>query len=415
MRRTVLVVLVAALVALAGCSGETGPEPDNESAPDDADDLESAHAEADGNGDETDDGDDETAESGDETDDGDDETAESGDETDSQEADDDRETDEDGDGGTDTDESGTDDSSADAHAVDGELEIHHIDVGQADAALLIEPSGETMLIDTGDWRQDGSGVISSLEAQGVDRIDHLVATHAHADHIGGHAAVIEHYETEGDGVDAAYDSGVAHTSQTYESYLDAVEDHDVTLYEVQEGDSVAFGDAHVEFYNPPAGDSGTDLHYNSVALTVAFGEVTYLTTGDAEDGAEARMVDAYGDDLAADVYQAGHHGSSTSSTAPFLDAVDPSVAVISSAYGSQYGHPHDEVLESFGDRGIETYWTGVHGAVVVTTDGETVAVEPASEGPTDGSELIDEKPADDDDTAALIHPAVDVTGAPTTG
>ena len=303
--------------------------------------------------------------------------------------------------------------------VEGGLEIHHIDVGQADATLLIAPSGETMLVDTGDWRQDGQEVIEYLESHGVDRIDHLVATHAHADHIGGHEAVIDHFEKHGDGVGAAYDSGVAHTSATYDRYLDAIERHDVTLFEVREGEEIPFEGVDALVLNPPEGDSGSDLHYNSVTLAIEFGEFRYLTTGDAEADAEERMVDDWSEDLEADVYRAGHHGSSTSSTEPFLEAASPDVAVISSALESQYGHPHDEVLESFADRGIETYWTAVHGDVVVTTDGASITVETEREAPTDAAALLAEKPDAEDDSAALVGPAdlawgpIDVAGAPT--
>ena len=108
-----------------------------------------------------------------------------------------------------------------------------------------------------------------------------------------------------------------------------------------------FGDATVDVLNPPSGDSGSDLHYNSVTLSIEFGEFSYLTTGDAEADAEERMVDEHGEQLEADVYQAGHHGSTTSSTTPFMNQVTPEVAIISSAYDSQYGHPHDEALEAF--------------------------------------------------------------------
>ena len=301
----------------------------------------------------------------------------------------------------------TDDLDGDDH-----LELHHIDVGQGDATLVIDPSGETMLIDSGDWRDDGDTVIDYLETHGVDRIDHLVATHGHADHIGGHAAIIEHFETEAEGIGAAYDSGVAHTAQTYDNYLDAVEAHDVTLFEVEEGDSLEFGESDVAFFNPPAGDSGTDLHYNSVTLTITYGDVTYLTTGDAEEDAESRMVDEHGEALAADVYHAGHHGSSTSSTAPFMDVVDPAVAVISSAYDSQYGHPHDEVLERFAEHGIETYWTGIHDDVVIATDGDALAVTTSSDGPTDAEALLEETPDDDDQSAIATH-TVDGAGSVT--
>ncbi|MWV38830.1 ComEC/Rec2 family competence protein [Natrialba sp. INN-245] len=375
MKRLLLIVLVAAMFVIAGCADGTGTDDDGTPVETD-DDLEDAES----NGDE-------------------DDTTVNEDETDSEA----------------TNEPEADDSDpGDAPDVNGELEIHHIDVGQADATLLIEPSGETMLIDSGDWRQGGSGVIEYLETQDVDRIDHLVATHGHADHIGGHDAIIEHYETERDGIGIAYDSGVAHTSQTYDRYLDAIEEHDVELLVVEEGDHFEFGDANVDVLNPPVGDSGSDLHANSVALGIEFGEFSYLTTGDAEADAEQRMVDEHSDQLEADAYQAGHHGSTTSSTAPFVDQVTPEVVIISSAYDSQYGHPHDEVLEDFADRGIETYWTAVHGDVVLTTDGSDVELETEHEFSTDAADILEEKPADDDTQASLTQ-SIDVAPAPLVG
>jgi competence protein ComEC len=285
----------------------------------------------------------------------------------------------------------------------GTLELHHIDVGQADATLVIGPSGETMLIDTGDWRQDGQGVIDYLEAHGVDRVDHLVATHAHADHIGGHAAVIEHFETEGNGVGAAYDSGVASTSQTYANYLDAIEEYDVTLFEIQEGDTLPFGDGvGATVLNPPTGGGGSDIHDNSVALILELGDVRYLTTGDAESDVERRLVADWRDELDVEIYQAGHHGSSTSSSEAFLDAATPEIAILSSGFDSQYGHPSDETLRRFADHGITSYWTGVHGDVVVTTDGTNVSVESESAGPTDPIELLALKPTDETATQGRI-------------
>ena len=193
--------------------------------------------------------------------------------------------------------------------------------------------------------------------------------------------------------------------------LDAIEEYDVEFLIVEDGDHFEFGNANVDVLNPPAGDSGTDLHDDSVALTIEFGEFSYLTTGDAEADAEQRMVDEHGDRLEADAYQAGHHGSTTSSTPPFMDQVTPDVAVISSAYDSQYGHPHDEVLEDFADRGIETHWTAVHDDVVLTTDGSDVELETEHEFSTDAADLLEEKPTDDDTQASLTHP-IDVATAP---
>lgn len=287
---------------------------------------------------------------------------------------------------------------------DGELEIHHIDVGQADATVLVSPTGETMLIDSGDYRDDGAEVLAYLDEQGIDRIDHLVTTHPHADHIGGHEAVIDTYERERGGIGASYDPGVAHTTQTYDEYLDAVERHSVDLFEVRAGDSIPFSGVDVTVLNPPEEETTQDLHDNSIALLIEFGETTYLTTGDLEAEVELRLVEEYGEKLDATVYQAGHHGSSTSSSEPFLDAVDPETAIISSAGDSQFGHPHDETLEALDDRGVETYWTGAHGNVVVTSDGDTVSVSAEVDRPTDPAELLDLKPIEVTESIAGVQP-----------
>lgn len=359
MRRILLVAAVATLLVLAGCVGE--PE-DGESFDDSVDGL----------GDESGAGPDDATEAT-PADDGDD---------------------------SDAPDDASDETADSSGPPAGELEIHHIDVGQADSTLIIAPSGESILVDTGDWRDDGESVIDYLEVHGIESVDHLVATHAHADHIGGHAAVIEHFEETGEGIGAAYDSGVAHGTQTYENYLDAIETHEVDLFEVEEGDELPLedDDLTVTVLNPPANDSGTDLHYNSVVLAIEFGEFRYLTTGDGEEDAESRLLAEWSHELDADVYQAGHHGSSTSSSEAFLDAVSPEIAVISSDFDSQYGHPHDEVLERFDEHDVETYWTGVHGDVVFSTGGESDDIEIVveHEETTDPLELRDMKPEDDD-------------------
>ncbi len=306
------------------------------------------------------------------------------------------------------DENGDESDEDTVSTVEGELEIHHIDVGQGDSTLIITPANETILIDSGDWRQDGSEVIAYLETQGIDRVDHLVATHADADHIGGHAAVIEHFETTGEGVGTAYDSGVPSESATYGNYLDAVDEYDVGFFTVESGDELPIeGNVSAQVLSPPAGDSGSDVNDNSVVLALQFGDVQYLAPGDVDTGVEQRLVDEWGSDLESDVYKAGHHGSATSSSDAFVDAIDPEMAIISSAYDSQYGHPHDEVLERFANRDIETYWTGVHGDIVVRTDGTSIKVETTESFSTDAEDILAETPESDDGTNALIsHPLV---------
>jgi len=267
----------------------------------------------------------------------------------------------------------------------GTLAVHVIDVGQGAATLVVGPTGETMLVDSGNWRDDGQYVLDYLRRLNVTRIDALVTTHADADHIGGHAAVIRYYETQADGVGAVYDPGIASSSQVYGRYLDAVERYNVTLYRTRAGDSIPLPGADVSVLAPPETDlAGGDRNSNSLVLRVAFGRTSVLLTGDAERAEEDYLVQRYGSGLHATVLQAGHHGSRSSSGPTFLDAVSPAAVVVSSDYDSQYGHPHQEVLDRLAARDIPTFWTAVHGTVVFESDGRTMTVlaqQPATTDP----------------------------------
>ena len=285
---------------------------------------------------------------------------------------------------------------------DGEFEMHHIDVGQADSTLLIAPSGETILIDTGRYHANGEEVIEYIDnlERDIDRIDHLVATHLHADHIGGHEKVIEHFETEGAGIGTTYDPGIPVSTKTSERYLDAVGEYGVDR-EVDLDDRHYFpleDDAlTANILNPPSGtiDMADDHHNNSYVISFRYDDFRYLTTGDIERKAEERLVDQRPGLLAADVYHAGHHASDTSSTQGFLTEVDPETAIVSSEYNSSYGHPDDAVLQRFANADIATYWTGVHGDIIVFADGRTTVIESENEFSTDAEQLLNEKPDDD--------------------
>jgi competence protein ComEC len=277
-------------------------------------------------------------------------------------------------------------------APNGTLEVHFINVGQSVSTLLVTPSGETMLIDTGDFQDDGEYVLQYLQRHEIDRIDHLVVSHNDADHIGGNAAIIDYYETEADGIGAVYDPGIAASTQTYEEYLDAVERHDVRLFETRAGDRIPFGGDQVDIQvlGPPEPYLENEArNENSIVLKVTFGQTSFLFTGDAEDDQEAQLVEQYGDQLRATVLKAGHHGSSSSTSGPLLDAVQPEAVIISSAYDSRYGHPHEEVLQRLAARSLPTYWTATHGNIVLVSDGRGVTVRTQQAAPTEPLSLRD--------------------------
>jgi competence protein ComEC len=275
-------------------------------------------------------------------------------------------------------------------ATGGTVAVHNINVGQSTSTLVVGPTGETMLIDTGDFNDDGELVLAYLQRHDIDRIDHLVVTHNDADHIGGNAAVIEYYETEADGIGAIHDPGIAASTNTYEEYLDAVERHDVRLLETREGDRIDVEGVDVQVLGPsePYLADGA-RNENSIVLRLEYGRTSFLWTGDAEAQQEAYLVEHYGPQLNSTVYKAGHHGSGSSSSGPLLNAASPEAAVISSAYQSRYGHPHEEVLQRLADRSIPAYWTGVHGNVVLVSNGEGVSIRTQQAATTDPLTLRD--------------------------
>ncbi|EMA68188.1 beta-lactamase [Halorubrum aidingense JCM 13560] len=294
---------------------------------------------------------------------------------------------------TDTGANGDASTESTVETANGTVEVHYINVGQSVSTLVVGPEGETMLVDTGHYNDDGEYVLRYLQRHDVTRIDHLVTSHNDADHIGGNAALIEYYETEADGIGAVYDPGIAASTQTYAEYLDAVEAHDVTLYETREGDAISFGDVDVDVLGPPEPYLENEArNENSIVLKLTHGETSFLLSGDAEDDQEEYLIDAYGTELQSTVLKAGHHGSSSSSSEPFIDAVRPRAVVISSAYDSQYGHPHDEVLQRLADRSLPTYWTATHGDIVLVSDGSGVSVQTQRDAPTDPLALRDGEP-----------------------
>ena len=297
------------------------------------------------------------------------------------------------------DETGTD--------ADGTLEVHYIAVGQAASVLIIGPDGETMLIDSGHFNDNGQHVINYLEAHDIDRVDYLVTSHPDADHIGGHAEVINYLETNGDGVGEIYDPGITSTTQTYAQYLDAVETHDVTLYEARAGDTIPFEGVTADILAPPEGYlDGEDRNENSLVVQLHHGQASFLFTGDAEADAERFLVDEYGAELDTTVLKAGHHGSASSTGDGLLDATTPAAVVISSPYDSQYGHPHDETLNRLATRAIPTYWTATHGNTLLQSNGTHVTVGTQQSAPTAPLSLRDGTPIEPGTSDAITQRAI---------
>ena len=249
----------------------------------------------------------------------------------------------------------------------GDLRAYFLDVGQGDSSVILFKD-KVILIDAGEIDQ-GDRVVSDLKKLGVTRIDLLVATHPHSDHIGGMPKVLAAFP-----VKKVLDSGLPSTSSLYEHFLQTVDEENIPYVVAEQGQTIDLDPSlRILVLSPPKERIGDDINTNSIVLRISYGTVNLLYTGDATTAAEDGMVKA-GYPLSADVLKVGHHGSSGSSSASFLRSVDPEVAIISLGEDNEYGHPHRETLERLNAAGPLVLRTDRDGTVRVMSDGATYSV-----------------------------------------
>lgn len=250
------------------------------------------------------------------------------------------------------------------------MEVHFLDVGQGDSTLIV--CGEhAMLIDTGDDTR-GTQIQSYLQKQKIEKLDYLVLTHPDSDHIGGAPVIIEKFE-----IDKVFVSNFEKDNRTYQKLIQALDDKRLSYTTPKVGARYSLGTASVTILAP--GQEYENPNDASVALLVQNGNHKFLFTGDAGEDAEQDMLDS-GAALSADVYHVGHHGSKTSTSADFLEAVNPTYAVISCAEGNEYGHPHAQTLNALRAKGVKVYRTDEAGTIIASSDGKKLTFNvPASD------------------------------------
>ena len=270
---------------------------------------------------------------------------------------------------------------------EGELRVSFIDVGQGDSEFIELPNGETLLIDAG-TNETGADVVNYIESLGYSSIDYVVGTHPHEDHIGGLDDVIRTFDVE-----SVYMPKVTADTKTFEDVLDAVDEKGLTINTAKAGVSLVDGeDLSVKMLAPVLDEYDNTNDYSAV-IKVAYGDTSFLFTGDAEEYAE----DLITGDVSADVLKVGHHGSSTSTGEAFLQRVSPSYAVISCGLGNSYGHPHTETIEKLG--GIPVFRTDEMGTIVATSDGSEISFRTLGKSDT-GNAAQPEAPQETDTTAS---------------
>jgi beta-lactamase superfamily II metal-dependent hydrolase len=248
------------------------------------------------------------------------------------------------------------------------LEVHFIDVGQGDAILVKTPMNENILIDAG-GNDDEERVVDYLRNQGVESLKAVVGTHPHEDHIGGLDRVIDNFSVE-----KVYMPKVVHDTKTFEDVLDAVDGKGLKITRAISGEKLDIEGVQGLFLAPIA-DKYKELNNYSAVIRLQYEDTVFLFTGDAEALVEEEMLrnNPLGA-LKAHVLKVGHHGSYSSTSEPFLEAVAPEYAVIQLGKDNKYGHPHRETMDKLKAKGIQVLRTDTDGTVIFKSDGQKIQV-----------------------------------------
>jgi competence protein ComEC len=263
----------------------------------------------------------------------------------------------------------------------GQLELTVIDVGQGDSLLVAFPDGKLMLVDGGGVLTFGHHAKSKIDIgedvvspylwkRSIRKVDVVVLTHAHDDHAGGLPALIENFHP------AELWTGAMVASEAWSLVQKKAQAQGVKIIAMQSGRCFDFGGARIEILSPPADyvPAASPKNNDSLAMRLTYRQRSFLLTGDMEKPMELRAL-ADGRPLGADVLKVGHHGSNTSSTEPFLNAVSPTFAVISDGFENSFHHPHPQVLERLAEHRAGSLRTDLQGLITVRTDGRRIWVE----------------------------------------
>lgn len=245
------------------------------------------------------------------------------------------------------------------------LKVHYLDVGQGDSIFVELPNNETMLIDAAESYQS-ENIINYLKNLNYQKIDYVIGTHPHTDHIGGLKNIINTFE-----IGKIYMSKVVSTTKTYESLLMAIKDKNLKINTAKAGTSIIDTDALKINILAPNNSTYTELNNYSVVTKITYGTTKFLFMGDAEKLSENEIKE----NVTADVIKIGHHGSNTSSSIDFIKKVNAKYGIISVGLNNKYNLPKEETITNWENSGTKIYLTSTNGTIRASSDGTNIKIE----------------------------------------
>lgn len=243
-----------------------------------------------------------------------------------------------------------------------ELSVYFIDVGQADSILVINKD-EAMLIDAGN-NEDGQAVVSFIKEKGIAKLNYVIGTHPHEDHIGGLDDVINS-DIE---IENVFMPKIQTNTKTFEDVLDAVENKNLSITAPNKGDNFKIGESNCQVMTDSILDKN-NLNLSSIVIRLEYGNNSFLFMGDSEEENEKTMIWPK-----TDVLKVGHHGSNTSTSESFLNQVRPDYAVIMVGKSNNYGLPKEKIIERLKNVNAQIYRTDEMGTIKITSDGNNIEV-----------------------------------------
>ncbi|MDY3928659.1 MAG: stalk domain-containing protein [Clostridia bacterium] len=280
----------------------------------------------------------------------------------------------------------------------GTLEVHFIDVGQADSALL-KCGGKTMLIDGGN-AADSNTVVAYLKKNDVDYLDYMVCTHAHEDHVGGLSGPLSVMD-----VGTIYAPVTEESTKAYLNFKNKAEQKNIEMVHPSCGEVFYLGDGKVEILGPVS-ENTNNLNDTSIVMKVSYGENSFLFTGDAEKNEEWDIINKdY--DLKSDVLKVGHHGSENSSSYLFLREIMPKYSIISVGKDNKYSHPSETLLSRLRDIGSKVYRTDMQGDIIAVSDGKNIIIKTQKNSDIQTNPTERDKTADNSEQNSIVSEDVE--------